>query len=100
MKAHGINILVEPINREKTEGGIIIPDLGQDAPDELQEAKVIEVGDGDYLGGTVNMKVKKGDTVWYRGLKGGKGIKLSGSDKEDPTRKVITFSDVVLYESV
>lgn len=99
MKAHGINILVEPVHREKTKGGIILPELSQDPTDFLQEAKVVAVGDGDYVGGSVKMKVKQGDTVWYRGVKGGKAIKLSGSDNQNEKRKVITISDIILYET-
>lgn len=94
MKAFGVNVLVKPINREKTEGGIIIPDIGQDGADVLQKAEVLSVGDGTYLGGKVEMKVKEGDTVYYRGLK---GIKVTSEEKD--TRKIINIADVILYET-
>lgn len=71
-------VAIEPIQEEKTQGGIIIPDTAKDKP---SKGKVIAVGDGYRLdNGTLSpLKVKIGDTVMY-GKWGGSEVKIDNKD--------------------
>ncbi|MGD9161010.1 MAG: co-chaperone GroES [Desulfobacteraceae bacterium] len=62
--------------KEKTAGGIIIPDTAKDKP---QEGKVMAVGPGrwDENGKRIPMEVKKGDSVLL-GKYAGSEIKIDG----------------------
>ena len=58
-------IMVEVLEaKEKTKGGIVLPDTAKEKP---QEAKVVAVGDGKVSdeGKTVPLKVKAGDKVLF-----------------------------------
>ena len=61
----GDRILVKALeSREKTAGGIIVPDTAKEKP---QEGKVVAVGTGKLLeDGTVkSLEVKTGDTILF-----------------------------------
>ena len=62
--------------KEKTAGGIIIPDTAKEKP---QEGKVMAVGPGrwDENGKRIPMEVKKGDSVLF-GKYAGSEIKIDG----------------------
>jgi chaperonin GroES len=62
--------------KEKTTGGIIIPDTAKEKP---QEGKVIAVGPGgwDENGKRIPLQVKKGDRVLF-GKYAGSEIKING----------------------
>ncbi|MDP2942728.1 MAG: co-chaperone GroES [Candidatus Omnitrophota bacterium] len=75
----GDRILVKPLGvEEKTKGGIIVPDMAQEKP---QQAKVVAVGKGKLLddGKVKELEVKAGDTVLY-GRYGGTEIKYKDED--------------------
>ena len=79
MKVKPLNdrVLVVGIEeKEKTAGGIIIPDTAKEKP---QEGKVIAVGPGrwDENGKRMPMEVKKGDSVLF-GKYAGSEIKIDG----------------------
>ena len=72
-------IMVEVLEaKEKTKGGIVLPDTAQEKP---QEAKVIAVGDGKVSddGKTVPLKVKAGDKVLFGKYS---GTEITSDDKE------------------
>ncbi|MBL7158498.1 MAG: co-chaperone GroES [Candidatus Omnitrophica bacterium] len=72
-------IMVEVLEaKEKTKGGIVLPDTAQEKP---QEAKVIAVGDGKVSddGKTVPLKVKAGDKVLFGKYS---GTEITADDKE------------------
>jgi len=72
-------IMVEVLEaKEKTKGGIVLPDTAQEKP---QEAKVIAVGDGKVSddGKTVSLKVKAGDKVLFGKYS---GTEITSDDKE------------------
>lgn len=79
LAAFGPHVIVEPLPKnDKTEGGIIIPDLHQEAH---KRAKVIAVGQG-YRGtdGEFNpLAVKVGDVVVWNKF-GGTPITYQGKD--------------------
>lgn len=67
-------VVVEPAKaKEKTSGGIILPDTAKEKP---QEGKVISVGPGKD---NIAMTVKKGDKVLY-GKYAGQEISHDGKD--------------------
>ena len=73
----GDRLLVVGIEeKEKTDGGIIIPDTAKEKP---QEGKVIAVGPGKWAenGKRISMYVKKGDRVLL-GKYAGSEIKIDG----------------------
>ena len=75
----GDRILVKPIEaKEKTEGGIILPDTAKEKP---QEAKVIAIGKGSVSedGTKVPLEVKVGDKILY-GKYSGTDINHDGED--------------------
>jgi chaperonin GroES len=63
---------------EKTKGGIIIPDTGEEKP---QEGKIIAVGPGgrDETGKLTPLDVKAGDRVLF-GKWSGTEVKIDGDD--------------------
>ncbi len=72
-------IMVEVLEaKEKTKGGIVLPDSAQEKP---QEAKVIAVGEGKVSddGKTVSLKVKAGDKVLFGKYS---GTEITADDKE------------------
>jgi len=71
-------IAVEPIQEQKTSGGIIIPDTAKDKP---SKGKVVAVGEGYRLdNGDINpLRVKVGDVVLY-GKWGGSEVKIEDKD--------------------
>ena len=72
-------IMVEGLEaKEKTKGGIVLPDTAQEKP---QEAKVIAVGEGKVSddGKTVPLKVKAGDKVLFGKYS---GTEITSDDKE------------------
>lgn len=62
--------------KEKTTGGIIIPDTAKEKP---QEGKVVAAGPGkwDENGKRIPLEVKKGDRILF-GKYAGNGIKIDG----------------------
>lgn len=61
----GDRVVVKPLEAEnKTKGGIVLPDIAKEKP---QEAKVIAVGKGKYsdAGALQPLEVKVGDKVLY-----------------------------------
>ena len=79
-------ILVERVkSEEKTQSGIIVPDIAKEKP---QEGKVIAVGQGKRLedGKLIPLEVKAGDTILF-GKYSGSEIKIEGNEylimKED-----------------
>ena len=64
--------------KEKTAGGIIIPDTAKEKP---QEGEVVSVGPGarDEAGKLVALDVKKGDRVLF-GKWSGTEVKIDGQD--------------------
>lgn len=61
----GDRILVKALDsREKSKGGIILPDTAKERP---QEGKVVAVGSGKLLedGGVKSLEVKAGDTILF-----------------------------------
>lgn len=71
-------VLIEPIQEEKTQGGIIIPDTAKDKP---SKGKVVAVGAGYRLDdGTIKpLSVKVGDIVVYSKW-GGSEVKIHDKD--------------------
>ena len=69
-------IVVGIEEKEKTMGGIIIPDTAKEKP---QEGKIIAVGPGKWgeTGKRVPMEVKKGDRILF-GKYAGSEIKVDG----------------------
>ena len=79
LKPLGDKIIIQVLaGKEKTKGGIILPDSAQEKP---QEAKVLAIGTGKVLGNgkVVKPDVKVGDTVLF-GKYAGSEVKL-GSDE-------------------
>ena len=79
LKPLGDKVIVEVFgSKEKTKGGILLPDSAQEKP---QEAKVLAVGSGKILGNgkVVPPEVRVGDTVVF-GKYSGSEVKLEGKD--------------------
>ena len=79
VKPLGDKIIVEVFGaKDKTQGGIILPDSAKEKP---QEAKVLSVGSGKLLpsGKVVPPDVKAGDTVLF-GKYSGSEVKLDGKE--------------------
>lgn len=79
LKPLGGKIIVEVLEaRDKTKGGIVLPDTAQEKP---QEAKVLAVGSGKILpnGKVIPPEVKTGDTVLF-GKYSGSEVKLNGKE--------------------
>jgi len=79
MKVRPLNdrvLVVGVEEKEKTKGGIIIPDTAKEKP---QEGKVMAVGPGkwDENGKRIPLDVKKGDRVLF-GKYSGNEIKIDG----------------------
>lgn len=75
----GDRLLVQALeSREKTKGGIVLPDTAKERP---QEGKVIAVGTGKVLeDGTVkSLEVQAGDTVLF-GKYAGTEVKVDDDD--------------------
>ena len=64
--------------KEKTTGGIIIPDTAKEKP---QEGKVVEAGPGKWNenGKRIPLQVKKGDRILF-GKYAGNEIKIDGAE--------------------
>jgi len=71
-------VVVEPIQEEKTQGGIIIPDTAKDKP---SKGKVLAVGKGYRLedGSISPLTVEIGNIVLY-GKWGGSELKIADKD--------------------
>jgi chaperonin GroES len=69
-------LVVRIEEKEKTTGGIVIPDTAKEKP---QEGKVVAVGPGkrDENGKRIPLEVKKGDRVLF-GKYAGNEIKIDG----------------------
>ena len=79
LKPLGDKVIVEVLDaKEKSSGGIILPDNAQEKP---QEAKVLAVGSGKTLGNgkVVPPELKAGDTVLF-GKYSGNEVKLDGKE--------------------
>ena len=79
LKPLGDKVIVEVLGaKDKTQGGIILPDSAQEKP---QEAKVLAVGSGKLLGNckVVPPEMKTGDTVLF-GKYSGNEVKLDGKE--------------------
>ena len=79
LKPLGDKVIVEVLGaKEKTKGGIILPDSAQEKP---QEAKVLAVGSGKVLknGKVVPPELKTGDTVLF-GKYSGNEVKMDGKE--------------------
>ena len=74
----GDRVIVKPVQKEETVGGIIIPDTVKEKP---QEGKVEAVGPGkkDENGDILSMNVKVGDSVLY-GKYSGTELKIDGDE--------------------
>ena len=75
-------VLIKPIRKKTTLGGIIIPDTAKDQP---TEGKVISVGKGKQLenGRIQDLEVEVGDTVLFReysGIKYSDDLLLVGAE--------------------
>jgi chaperonin GroES len=81
-------LVVRVEEREKTTGGIIIPDTAKEKP---QKGKVIEVGPGRWgeNGKRIPMEVKKGNSVLF-GKYAGSEIKIDGKE-----HLIITEDDIL-----
>lgn len=89
MKAFGTNLIVKPLYYNKTKGGIEIPMSEFDRPNSIIEAEVMSVGDGGHMGTKVNMRLKKGDKVYY---KASSGFKFTNEDEEF---RVLSIGDIL-----
>ena len=71
-------LVVRIAEKDKTRGGIIIPDTAREKP---QEAEVIAVGPGrwDKNGKRVSMAIKEGDRI-LSGKYAGEEIKINGAE--------------------
>ena len=79
LKPLGGKIIVEVLEaRDKTKGGIVLPDTAQEKP---QEAKVLAVGSGKVLpnGKVIPPEVRAGDVVLF-GKYSGSEVKLNGKE--------------------
>ena len=79
LKPLGDKVIVEVLGaKDRTKGGIILPDTAKEKP---QEAKVISVGSGKVLanGKVVPPDVKTGDTVLF-GKYSGSEVKVNGKE--------------------
>lgn len=82
-------VIVEVLKaKDKTKGGIVLPDTAKEKP---QEAKVIAVGPGKTLpnGKIIPLDVKSGDTVIF-GKYSGSEIKV-----DDKEYLIIEFDDIL-----
>ncbi len=84
----GDKIFIQPLKaEEKTKSGIILPDSAKEKP---KQAKVLAVGEGKFVDGTIKpLTVKVGDTVLIKEW-GGDEIKLDGE-----TYKIIDEEDIL-----
>ncbi|MBI3317844.1 MAG: co-chaperone GroES [Candidatus Omnitrophica bacterium] len=79
LKPLGDKVIVEVLGaRDRTKGGIVLPDTAKEKP---QEAKVIAVGSGKILnnGKVVPPEVKAGDTILF-GKYSGNEVSIEGKD--------------------
>ena len=79
LKPLGDKVIVEVLGaKDRTKGGIVLPDSAQEKP---QEAKVLAVGSGKVLknGKIVPPELKTGDTVLF-GKYSGNEVKLDGKE--------------------
>jgi chaperonin GroES len=79
IKPLGDRILVKPSEeKEKTKGGIVLPDTAKERP---QEGEVIAVGEGKKTddGKTIPLSIKVGDKVLY-GKYSGTEITVDGEE--------------------
>ncbi|MBI3312530.1 MAG: co-chaperone GroES [Candidatus Omnitrophica bacterium] len=79
LKPLGDKVIVEVLGaKDKTQGGLYLPDSAQEKP---QEAKVLAVGSGKVLpnGKVVPPDLKAGDTVLF-GKYSGNEVKVDGKE--------------------
>lgn len=79
LKPLGDKVIVEVLGaKDRTKGGIVLPDSAQEKP---QEAKVLAVGSGKVLknGKIVPPELKTGDTVLF-GKYSGNEVKMDGKE--------------------
>jgi chaperonin GroES len=79
IKPLGDRVLVKPCEeKEKTKGGIVLPDTAKEKP---QEGKIIAVGEGKKTddGKTIPLSLKVGDKVLY-GKYSGTEITVDGEE--------------------
>lgn len=79
LKPLGEKVIVEVLGaKDKTRGGIILPDSAKEKP---QEAKVVSTGSGKILpnGKVVPPDVKTGDTIVF-GKYSGNEVKVGGKE--------------------
>ena len=79
LKPLGDKVIVEVLgSKDKTKGGLYLPDTAQEKP---QEAKVLAVGSGKVLtnGKVVPPDIKAGDTVLF-GKYSGSEVKVDGKE--------------------
>lgn len=81
-------VLIEEMPaKEKTSGGILLPETAKEKP---QQAKVVEVGEGKFVDGKkIPLDVKKGDVVLFS--------KYAGDDVtvENKTYKIVKADDIL-----
>jgi co-chaperonin GroES (HSP10) len=92
MKAFGVSVLVKPVYKTKTDGGLEIPESEYKNPANVHKGTVISVGDGNYLNNKLEMKLEEGDTVFYRGSVG-----IPYRFEEDEF-KILQITDVLAKE--
>jgi len=78
-------VIVEPIEREETTpGGIILPEMAKEKP---QEGRILAVGPGrrDEDGRIIPMDVKEGDTVLF--------AKYAGTEVKLDSKKLLILKE-------
>ncbi len=78
-------VIVEPIEREETTpGGIILPEMAKEKP---QEGRILAVGPGrrDEDGKIIPMDVKEGDTVLF--------AKYAGTEVKLDSKKLLILKE-------
>ena len=88
LKPLGDKIIVEVLGaKDRTKGGIILPDTAKEKP---QEGEILAVGPGKYVEGKlIPLEVKVGDRILFSKY-GGDEIKIEGEEL-----KIISESDVL-----
>lgn len=92
MEAFGANLIIKPIYKTKTDGGLDIPESEYRDPQKVHVGEVVSVGDGKYLNNKVEMNVAVGDKVFYRGSS---GVMFKYEDAE---HKILQITDVLAKE--
>ena len=95
IKPFGDNVAVEIIDREKSTGGIIIPEKAKSNQRDAIIGKIVAVGEGRYTeyGVVIKPTAKVGDYVL---LSRGAGVEIELDTRSKNTRRVRILRDVEL----